>query len=62
MEIEVVERRKQIEVEEKEILRKEKELIAIVRRPAEAEAYRMELIAEGNRFILWEYICLSFGL
>ena len=49
MEIEVVERRKQIEVEEKEIARKEKELIAIVRRPAEAEAYRMELIAEGNR-------------
>lgn len=49
MEIEVVERRKLIEVEEKEIMRKEKELIAIVRRPAEAEAYRMELIAEGNR-------------
>jgi flotillin len=49
MEIEVVERRKQIEVEEKEIVRKEKELIAIVRRPAEAEAYRMELIAEGSR-------------
>jgi flotillin len=49
MEIEVVERRKLIEVEEKEIARKEKELIAIVRRPAEAEAYRMELIAEGNR-------------
>jgi len=51
MEIEVVERRKQIEVEEKEIVRKEKELIAIVRRPAEAEAYRMELIAEGNRSV-----------
>lgn len=50
MEIEVVERRKLIEVEEKEILRKEKELIAIVRRPAEAEAYRMEQIAEGNRY------------
>jgi flotillin len=51
MEIEVVERRKLIEVEEKEIMRKEKELIAIVRRPAEAEAYRMELIAEGNRSV-----------
>lgn len=49
MEIEVVERRKLIEVEEKEIMRKEKELIATVRRPAEAEAYRMELIAEGSR-------------
>ena len=51
MEIEVVERRKQIEVEEKEIARKEKELIAVVRRPAEAEAYRMELIAEGSRCV-----------
>lgn len=51
MEIEVVERRKQIEVEEKEIARKEKELIAVVRRPAEAEAYRMELIAEGSRSV-----------
>jgi len=49
MEIEVVERRKLIEVEEKEILRKQNELIAIVKRPAEAEAYRMEQIAEGTR-------------
>ena len=49
MEIEVVERRKLIEVEEKEILRKEKELIALVKRPAESEAYRMEQIAEGTR-------------
>ena len=50
MEIEVVERRKLIEVEEKEILRKEKELISIIKRPAESEAYRMEAIAEGSRF------------
>nr|BAE93513.1 hypothetical protein similar to Flotillin 2 [Enchytraeus japonensis] len=49
MEIEVVERRKMIDVEEKEILRKEKELIAKVKRPAEAEAYRMEQVAEGTR-------------
>jgi flotillin len=49
MEIEVVERRKLIEVEEKEILRKEKELISLVKRPAEAEAYRMEQVAEGTR-------------
>ena len=55
MEIEVVERRKLIEVEEKEIMRKEKELIATVKRPAEAEAFRMEAIAEGSRFaILFE--------
>lgn len=52
MEIEVVERRKLIEVEEKEILRKEKELISIIKRPAESEAYRMEAIAEGSRFVM----------
>lgn len=51
MEIEVVERRKMIEVEEKEILRKEKELMGTVKRPAESEAYRMELIAEGHRLV-----------
>ena len=51
IEIEVVERRKLIDVEEKEILRKEKELIATVKRPAEAHAYKMELIAEGSRYI-----------
>lgn len=47
--IEVVERRKQIEVEEQEIKRKEKELIATVRLPAEAESYRVETIAQGRR-------------
>ena len=45
----MVERRKQIEVEEKEILRKDKELMAVVKRPAEAEAYRMQALAEGHR-------------
>lgn len=47
--IEVVERRKQIEVEEQEVKRKEKELIATVRLPAEAESYRVETIAQGKR-------------
>ncbi|XP_068226167.1 flotillin-2 [Palaemon carinicauda] len=47
--IEVVERRKQIEIEEQEIKRKEKELIATVRLPAEAESYRVETIAQGRR-------------
>ncbi|KAK2160897.1 hypothetical protein LSH36_125g03000 [Paralvinella palmiformis] len=49
IEIEVVERRKQIEVEEKEIQRKEKELISLIKRPAEAEAYKVEQLAEGQR-------------
>ncbi|XP_022667775.1 flotillin-2-like [Varroa jacobsoni] len=49
MEIDVVERRKDIAVEEKEILRREKELTATIRLPAEAEAYRLEMIAQGKR-------------
>ncbi|TGZ62401.1 hypothetical protein CRM22_007464 [Opisthorchis felineus] len=47
--ITIVERRKQIEVEEKEILCSEKKMDATVRRPAEAEAYRLQQVAEGNR-------------
>ena len=49
MEIEVVERKKQIDVQEKEIIRREKELMAKVRLPAEAEAFRVEQIATGER-------------
>ncbi|XP_064612370.1 flotillin-2-like [Liolophura sinensis] len=49
VEIEVVERRKQIDIEEKEILRKEKELMATVKLPAESQAYKVETIAEGQR-------------
>ncbi|XP_067130404.1 flotillin-2-like [Centruroides vittatus] len=49
IEIDVVERRKQIDIEEKEIARKEKELTATIRLPAEAEAYRLEMIAQGKR-------------
>lgn len=49
IEIDVVERKKLIDIEEKEILRKEKELIATVKRPAEAQAYKVETIAEGQR-------------
>ncbi len=51
IEIDVVERKKQIDIEEKEIVRKEKELIASVRLPAEAEAYRMQTVAEGSRSV-----------
>lgn len=49
IQIDVVERRKQIEVEASEVTRKEKELNATVRLPAEAESYRLNLIAEGKR-------------
>lgn len=49
IQIDIVERKKQIEVEEKEVSRKDKELVATVRRPAEAESYRVETIAQGKR-------------
>ncbi|XP_069471405.1 flotillin-2 isoform X2 [Ambystoma mexicanum] len=49
IEIEVVQRRKQIDIEEKEIIRTDRELVATVKRPAEAEAHRMQQIAEGQK-------------
>merc|ERR1719215_2108160 len=49
IQIQVVERRKQIEIEEQEIKRKEKELMSTVKLPAEAEAYKVQTIAEGMR-------------
>jgi len=49
IQIQVVERRKQIEIEEQEIRRKEKELMSTVKLPAEAEAYKVQTIAEGKR-------------
>ncbi|KAJ7309088.1 hypothetical protein JRQ81_008400 [Phrynocephalus forsythii] len=49
IEIEVVQRRRQIDVEEKEVIRMEKELTAMVKLPAEAEAHRLQQIAEGEK-------------
>ncbi|MED6268532.1 Flotillin-2a [Characodon lateralis] len=49
IEIQVVQRKKEITIEEKEIDRTDKELIATVRRPAEAEAYKMQQLAEGQK-------------
>lgn len=49
MQIQVVERSQQILVQEQEIMRKEKELDAKVRRPAEAEKYKSEKLADAHR-------------
>ena len=49
LQVEVVERQKQIEIQVQEITRRERELDATVRRPAEAERDQLETIAEGNR-------------
>lgn len=51
IEIQVVQRKKEITIEEKEIARTDKELIATVKRPAEAEAYKMQQLAEGHKWV-----------
>merc|ERR1711981_1165092 len=47
--VQVVERKKEIEIEEQEIKRKEKELTATIKLPAEAQAFKVQVIAEGQR-------------
>merc|ERR1719369_2449091 len=49
MQIKVIERTQEIAIQEQEIMRREKELDSGVRRPAEAEKYRMEKLAEANK-------------
>ena len=49
LQVEVVERTKQIEIEEQEITRRERELDASVRRPADAERFRLETVATGEK-------------
>lgn len=52
MQVQVVERAQQITLQEQEIIRKEKELEAKVKKPAEAEKYRLEKLAEALRCVL----------
>lgn len=52
MQVQVVERTQQITLQEQEIARKEKELEAKVKKPAEAERYRLEKLAEAQRLKL----------
>ena len=49
LQVEVIERTKQIEIEQQEIARRERELEAGVKRPAEAERYRLETVATGEK-------------
>lgn len=49
IQIDVIVRKKQIEIEAEEMKRKEKELIGTVRLPAEAEAFKVHTIAAGKR-------------
>jgi flotillin len=50
--VQIVEKMKQAELEEKEIARKEKELVATIQRPAEAERNRIQTIAEAEQYRL----------
>ena len=49
IEIQVVERRAQIAIEEQEIKRREKELEATVKSPAAAEAFKIQTLAEADK-------------
>ena len=49
MQVEIVKKQKGIELQEQEALRKEKELDAMVRKPAEAERFKTEISAEADR-------------
>ncbi|XP_023397421.1 flotillin-1 isoform X4 [Loxodonta africana] len=49
VQVQVVERAQQVAVQEQEIARREKELEARVRKPAEAERYRLERLAEAEK-------------
>lgn len=49
MEVKVVERSLQIQVQEQEIVRRDRELEATIKKPAEAEVFRLTKIAEANK-------------
>ncbi len=50
VQIEVVAKQKQIEVQEQEVMRRVKELEATVQKPAEAERYRIETLASAKKY------------
>jgi flotillin len=52
IQVELIEKKQQALVEEQEILRRERELEATVRKPADAEKYRVEQIAGAERMRL----------
>jgi len=52
VQVAVVEKRKQIEVQQQEVMRREQELDATVRKPAEAEQFRIRTLAEAKKYQL----------
>jgi len=49
MQVEIVKKEKEIELQEQEAKRKEQELDATIRKPADAERYKIEITAEADR-------------
>lgn len=49
MQVKVVERQQNIHIQEQEIMRREKELDSKVRKPAEAEKFKLEKLAEAEK-------------
>lgn len=52
VQIEVIAKQKQIEVQEQEVVRRERELDATVRKPAEAEQYKVRTLADARKYQL----------
>jgi flotillin len=52
VQVSIVEKQKQIELQQQEILRKQRELEATVQKPADAERYRVETLANARKFQL----------
>src|SRR5580692_1380996 len=52
VQVSIVEKQKQIELQQQEILRRQRELEATVQKPADAERYRVETLANAKKFQL----------
>jgi flotillin len=52
VQVSIVEKQKQIELQQQEILRRQRELEASVQKPADAERYRVETLASARKFQL----------
>ncbi len=52
VQVNIIEKQKQIELQQQEVLRKQRELEANVQKPADAERYRVETLANATKFQL----------
>jgi flotillin len=52
VQVQIIEKQKQIELQQQEILRKQRELEAMVQKPADAERYKVETLANAKKFQL----------